>query len=47
MVSIGVVVLQVVERMVVPVLWFDHYITVSLRSGLEDFLDLRRDLLVK
>ena len=46
MVSVGVVVLEVVERMVVPVPWFDHHTPVSLRSGLEEFLDPWRDLLV-
>ena len=46
MVSVGVVVLQVVERMMVPVPWFDHHTSVPLCSGLEEFLDPWRDLLV-
>ena len=46
MVSIGVVVLEVVERVVVPVPWFDDHTTVSLLGGLEEFLASRRLLLV-
>ena len=46
MVSVGVVVLQVVERMVVPVPWFDHYTPIPVCCGLEEFLDPWRDLLV-
>ena len=39
MMFVEVVVLQVVERMVVPVPWFDHHSPVPLGSGLEEFLD--------
>ena len=46
MVSIGVVVLEVVERMVVPVPWFDHYTPVPFCSGLKEFVDPWRDSLV-
>ena len=46
MVFVPVVVLQVVERMVVLVPWFDHHSPVPLSSGLEEFLDAWRDLLV-
>ena len=46
MTLIGVVVLQVVERMVVPVPWFDHHTPVPLCSGLKEVPDLWRDLLV-
>ena len=46
MVSVGVVVLQVVERMVVPDPGFDHYTLVPLCGGHQEFLDTRRDLLV-
>ena len=46
MVSVGVVVLEVVERMVVPIPWFDHHTPIPLRSGLEEFLNPWRDLLV-
>ena len=46
MMSVGVVVLQVVERMVVPIPWFDHHTPIPLRSGLEEFLNPWRDLLV-
>ena len=46
MVSIGVVVLEVVERMVVPDPWFDHHTPIPLCGGLEEFLDLWSDLLV-
>jgi hypothetical protein len=45
-VSIGVVVLQVVERMVVPNPWFDHHTLIPLCGGLEEFLDLWSNLLV-
>ena len=41
---VGVVVLHVVERMVVPDPWFDHHTHVPLRSGLEDFLDPSRNI---
>ena len=46
MMFVGVVILEVVERMVVPVPWFDHHTPVPLRSGHEEFLDPWRDLLV-
>ena len=36
MVSVGVVVLPVVERMVIPVPGFAHHTSVSLRSGVEE-----------
>ena len=44
--SIGEVVLQVVERMVIPDPGFDHYTPVPLRGGLEEFVDPWRDSLV-
>ena len=40
-----VVVLQVVERMVIPVPGFDHYTLIPLCGGLEEFLDPWGDLL--
>ena len=43
--SVGVVVLQVVERMMVPDPRFNHHTPVPLCSGLEEFLDPWRDLL--
>ena len=46
MMLIGVVVHQVLERMVVPDPWCNHHTPVPLRSGLEEFLDPWRDLLV-
>jgi hypothetical protein len=46
MVFVPVVVLQVVERMVVPVPRFDHHTPVPLCGGLEESLDTWRDLLV-
>ena len=46
MVSIGVVVLQVVERMVVPDPWFDHHTLIPLCGGLEEVPDLWCNLLV-
>ncbi len=45
MVSVGVVVLEVVERMVVPDPWFDHH-TLPLSGGLKEVPDLWGDLLV-
>ena len=44
--SVGVVVLQVVERMLVPDPWFDHYTLVSLCGGPEEVPDLWGNLLV-
>ncbi len=46
MVFVPVVVLQVVERMVIPVPGFDHHTPVPLCGGLEESLDAWRDLLV-
>ena len=46
MVSIKVVILDVVERMVVPDPGFDHYTPIPLCCGLKEFLDSWRDLLV-
>jgi len=46
MVSIGVVVLEVVERMVVPDPWFDHHPLIPLCGGLEEVPDLWGNLLV-
>ena len=43
---VPVVVLEVVERMVVPVPWFDHYTPVPFCSGLKEFVDPWRDSLV-
>jgi len=45
-VSVGVVVLQVVERMLVPDPRFDHYSLIPLSGGLEEVHDPSRDLLV-
>jgi len=45
-VSIGVVVLEVVERMVVPDPWFDHHTLIPLCGGLEEVPDLWGNLLV-
>ena len=44
--SAGVVILQVVERMVIPDPGFDHHTPVPLSSDLEEFLAPRRHLLV-
>jgi len=46
MVFVGVEVLQVVERMVVPDPWFDHHTLIPLCGGLEEVPDLWSDLLV-
>ena len=46
MVFVPVVVLQVVERMVIPVPGFDHHTPVPLRGGLKESLDTWRNLLV-
>ena len=46
MVFVPVVVLEVIERMVIPDSGFDHHTPVPLCGGLEEFLDPRRDLLV-
>jgi hypothetical protein len=43
---ISVVVLQVVERMVVPDPWFDDHTPISLSRGLKEFLDPWSNLLV-
>ena len=43
--SVGVVVLQVVKRMVVPDPGFDHHTLITLCGGLEEFLDPWRELL--
>ena len=44
--SVGVVVLEVVERMVVPDPWFDHHTPIPLCGGLEKVPDLWGNLLV-
>jgi len=46
MVFVGVVVLQVIERMVVPDPRFDHYSLIPLSGGLEEVPDPWSDLLV-
>ena len=46
MVFVGVVILQVVERMVVPDPRFDHHTPIPLCGGLKEFLDPWSDLLV-
>ena len=46
MVFVPIVVLQVVERMVVPDPWFDHHTPVPLSGGLEEFLDMGFDLMM-
>jgi len=46
MVPIGVVVLQVIERMVVLDPWFDHHTLIPLCGGLEEVPDLWSNLLV-
>jgi len=46
MVFVGVVVLQVIERMMVPDPWFDHYTLIPLCGGLEEVPDLWGNLLV-
>jgi len=45
-VSVGVVILEVVERMVVPDPWFDHHTLIPLCCGLEEIPDLWGNLLV-
>ena len=46
MVSVGVVILEVVERMVVPDPRFDHYTPIPFCCGFKEFLDTWRDLLM-
>ena len=46
MVSIRVVVLEVIERMVIPDPGFDHHTPIPFCSGLEEFGDPWRDLLM-
>ena len=46
MVLIFVVILEIVERMVVPVPWFDHYTPIPFCCGFKEFLDTWRDLLM-
>ena len=43
---IGVVILEVVERMVVPVPWFDHHTPIPFCCDHKEVLDPWRDLLV-
>jgi hypothetical protein len=46
MVSIRVIVLQAVERVMLPVPWFDLYTPIPLCCGPKESLDLWRGLLV-
>ena len=46
MVFVPVVVLEVIERMVVPDPWFDHHTLIPLCGGLEEVPDLWGNLLV-
>jgi len=45
-VSIGVVILEVIERMMVPDPWFNHHTLIPLSGGLEEVPDLWGNLLV-